>query len=85
MRGAEVERPYDFAGGESSEGTNPKSVTGMKQGRRDREGANRQEVEKTWRRNVPGNAKPGGEWISRSSNAEGARNLEGGTAYAAAH
>ena len=47
MRGAEVERPYDFARGESSEGTNPMSVTGTKQGRRDREGASRQEVEKT--------------------------------------
>jgi hypothetical protein len=59
-RGAGVERRYGFAGGKSSEGENPTSVTGMKQGRRDQEGANRQEVEKTWRRNVPGQVTPGG-------------------------
>jgi hypothetical protein len=83
-RGAGVERRYGFAGGKSSEGENPTSVTGMKQGRRDQEGANRQEVEKTWRRNVPGQATPGGQWISCSSCAEGERNLMGGTANAAA-
>jgi hypothetical protein len=34
-------------------------VTGMKQGRTDREGASRQEGEKPWRRNEPGEASPG--------------------------
>lgn len=35
------------------------SATGMKQGRKDCEGANRQEGEKPWRRNLPGEANPG--------------------------
>lgn len=43
----------------------------MKQGRTDRKGENRQEVEKTWRRNVPGHAKPGVRWIFLPSNAGG--------------
>jgi hypothetical protein len=47
------------------------SVTGMKQGRTDRKGASRQEVEKTCRRNVSGHAKPGVWWIFLPSNVEG--------------
>jgi hypothetical protein len=43
----------------------------MKQGRKVRKGESRQEVEKTWRRNVPGHAKPGVWWIFLSSNAGG--------------
>jgi hypothetical protein len=45
-RGAGVERRYDFVRGKSSEGENPKSATGMKQGRKEWAGAKRQEVEK---------------------------------------
>lgn len=45
-RGAGVERRYGFVRGKSSEGENPTSVTGMKQGRREQEGETRQEVEK---------------------------------------
>ena len=43
----------------------------MKQGRTDRKGVSRQEVEKTCRRNVSGHAKPGARWIFLPSNAEG--------------
>jgi hypothetical protein len=46
MRGAGVERRHDFARGKSSEGDNPTSASGMKQGRREQEGVSRQEVEK---------------------------------------
>jgi hypothetical protein len=46
MRGAGIERCYDFARGKSSEGENPTSASGMKQGRREQEGVSRQEVEK---------------------------------------
>jgi hypothetical protein len=35
------------------------SATGMKQGRKVGEGESRQEGEKPWRRNVPGEANPG--------------------------
>lgn len=45
-------------GGETPEGTNPKSVTGVKQTREALGGGNRQEGEKPWSRNVPGKAKP---------------------------
>jgi len=45
--------------GKALKGRNPTSVTGMKQGRTDSEGARRQEGEKPWRRNVPGEASPG--------------------------
>jgi hypothetical protein len=40
--------------GKSSEGQNPKSASGMKQGRRTSGGENRQEGEKPWRRTVAG-------------------------------
>jgi len=45
--------------GKALKGHNPMGVTGMKQGRAGREGANRQEGEKPWRRTVPGEASPG--------------------------
>jgi hypothetical protein len=53
-RAAGVERRYDFEGGKSSEGGNPMSVTGMKQGWEIGGGTNRQEGAKPCRRTVPG-------------------------------
>lgn len=46
-------------GRSSSEGSNPKSASGMKQARRAGRGASRQEGESPWRRNVPGVETPG--------------------------
>lgn len=43
----------------SSEGSNPKSASGMKQARGAGRGESRQEGEKPWRRNVPGAETPG--------------------------
>jgi hypothetical protein len=60
MRAAGVERRYGCDGGKRSEGENPMSVTGMKQGRQVGGGINRQEGEKPWRRPVLGRGKPGG-------------------------
>jgi hypothetical protein len=54
MKAAGVERRYGFAGGKSSEGENPMSATGMKQGWKTGGGANRQEGAKPCRRTVPG-------------------------------
>lgn len=59
MKAAGVERRYGCAGGKSSEGENPMSVTGMKQGRQFHRGINRQEGEKPCRRPVFGCGKPG--------------------------
>lgn len=59
MRAAGVERRYGCAGGKSSEGENPMSVTGMKQGRRFVRSIIRQEGEKPCRRPVFGCGKPG--------------------------
>jgi hypothetical protein len=42
-----------------SEGSNPKSASGMKQARRAGRGENRQEGANPWRRNVPGAVTPG--------------------------
>jgi hypothetical protein len=57
---ASVERRYGFVWRERLwRGENPMSATGMKQGREVDEGANRQEGEKPWRWNVPGEANPG--------------------------
>jgi len=47
--------------GERSEGMNPTSASGMKQGHRAIRGVTRQEVEKTCRRNVLGEVNPG--WV----------------------
>jgi len=44
--------------GEASESWNPRDGIGMKQGREDVSGKKRQEVEKTWRRNVVGRGNP---------------------------
>jgi len=52
-RAAGTERCHGRAGGKHSEGDNPMSASGMKQGRRVGGGARRQEGEKPWRRNVP--------------------------------
>jgi hypothetical protein len=43
---------------QGSEGRNPMSGSGMKQGRQARGGSKRQEVEKTWRRRRSGEANP---------------------------
>jgi hypothetical protein len=59
------------------------SATGMKQGRKSVEGANRQEGEKPWRRNVPGAASPGGVDLRVPERCRGT-NLMRGTAKAAA-
>jgi hypothetical protein len=47
------------AGGESSGGHNPTSVTRLKEGGRGTGGTRRQEGEKPWRRSVTGRGKPG--------------------------
>jgi hypothetical protein len=47
MRGAASETAYGCVRGESSEGYNPMSGSGMKQGQQARGGAKRREVEKT--------------------------------------
>jgi hypothetical protein len=64
--------------GESSEGCeNPRSVSGVKQTRKVFGGENRQEVEKTWRRNVPGEVNPG-KWTLNADDAVGTGNpMEG--------
>jgi hypothetical protein len=56
---------------------NPRSVSGVKQTRKVFGGENRQEVEKTWRRNVPGEANPG-KWTPNADDAVGTGNpMEG--------
>jgi hypothetical protein len=58
-RASGAERRRGTTRGKSSEGMNPRSATGMKQARRGRGGASRQEGAKPWRRNVPGLESPG--------------------------
>lgn len=52
------ERRRRLRRGEKALKENPKSVTGMKQGRKVREEANRQEGAKPWSRKVSGEANP---------------------------
>jgi hypothetical protein len=59
MRAMAAERRYGSSRGESSEGKNPKDVTGMKQGRTVRRGAKRCEGEKPWERNTRSEANSG--------------------------
>lgn len=60
------------------------SAKGMKQGPRARKGGNRQEGERPWSRNEPGQARPGTCGPSEPGCAEGETNLRGGAADAAA-
>jgi hypothetical protein len=68
------------SGGRSSEGRNPMSATGTKQGRRARQGASRREGAKPWGRRRSRVRQARCRWTCPASSAGGDRNLEGGSA-----